>query len=61
MISHSFICKDGRIKSKMLSPIKAIREKCLECSAWSVKEARDCPAKDCALWPFRMGKAHKGK
>jgi hypothetical protein len=32
---------------------KAIRFKCLECSNADKKEIRECPIKDCALYPFR--------
>jgi hypothetical protein len=38
------------------SPIRAIREKCLDCSGGSAAEARKCVAIGCALWPFRMGR-----
>jgi len=41
---------------KNRSPVKAIRTKCLECSAGQIKEVRDCVITDCALYPFRMGK-----
>jgi hypothetical protein len=37
------------------SPIKAIRAKCLDCSADVPSEVRNCVAIGCALWPFRMG------
>ena len=40
----------------MLTPIKAIRAKCLECSAGQPKEVRECVIQDCPLYPFRMGK-----
>lgn len=39
----------------MTSPLKAIREKCLDCN-YSANEVKLCPATDCALWPFRFGK-----
>jgi hypothetical protein len=39
-----------------LTPIKAIREKCLECSGGSRQEVRYCPITRCALWPYRLGK-----
>ena len=55
---HRFIFKDGH-KTKSLTGMSAIREKCLECSAWSFQEAKLCPAKDCALYPFRFGKYPK--
>jgi hypothetical protein len=47
----------------MLTPLKAIREKCLECSAGSYKEVELCPIEDCALYMFRFGKNpnRKGK
>ena len=38
------------------SPLKAIRLKCLDCSVYSVAEVRECFAKSCPLYPFRMGK-----
>lgn len=37
------------------TPLKAMRAKCLDC-AGRPKEVRHCPAIDCPLWPFRMGK-----
>ena len=39
-----------------LTPLRAIRLKCLDCCAGQRKEVRLCPAKDCPLWPFRMGR-----
>lgn len=38
-----------------LTPIKAIRAKCLECSGGQVKEVRVCPIKRCVLYEYRMG------
>lgn len=38
------------------NPVKAIREKCLDCCAGQVAEVKACPSEHCALWPFRMGK-----
>lgn len=38
-----------------LTPMKAIRKKCLECSAGSVKEVKNCPVKKCALYEYRFG------
>ena len=34
---------------------KAIRERCLNCVAWSPSEVANCTLKDCQLFPFRMG------
>jgi hypothetical protein len=42
-----------------LTPVKAIRAKCLDCSGGQQKEVRECPIPDCSLWPYRMGKRPK--
>lgn len=39
-----------------LTPIKAIRAKCLDCSGWSTKEVRECQHDECVLYPYRLGK-----
>jgi hypothetical protein len=39
-----------------LSRRKAIRELCLDCSAWSTKEVSQCAMTKCPLYPYRMGK-----
>ena len=36
--------------------LKAIRAKCLDCSGGSPSEVADCLVKNCALYPFRMGR-----
>lgn len=41
---------------KRLTPVKAIRAKCLDCCCESVKEVRECTVKNCPLWPYRMGR-----
>lgn len=33
-----------------------MRLKCLNCCGWQENEVRLCPAKDCILWKYRMGK-----
>ena len=38
------------------TPIKAIRAKCMDCCYDQRDEVKLCPAKDCPLWPFRLGK-----
>jgi len=38
------------------TPIKSIREKCVDCCCGSHKEIRLCPVTDCALYPYRMGR-----
>ena len=39
-----------------ISPIKAIRAKCLDCSAGQPSEVRLCQCDDCPLHCFRFGK-----
>jgi hypothetical protein len=38
------------------SALRAIRAKCLDCSAGSSAEVRRCEAVKCPLWPFRAGR-----
>jgi hypothetical protein len=42
-----------------LTPLKAIRNKCLDCSNGSTKEVKYCPIDTCPLFKFRMGKKQK--
>lgn len=46
---------------KKLTPIKAIRAKCLDCSNGQQKEVRECSIKKCPLYPYRMGHRPKGE
>jgi hypothetical protein len=41
---------------KRLTPVQAIRAKCIDCSNSQLKEIRTCQIVDCAFYPFRMGK-----
>ena len=41
--------------AEILSPLKAIRAKCLDCMCGQVQEVRLCPCTDCPLYPYRMG------
>lgn len=41
---------------KQLTPLKAIRAKCLDCMCDSSNEVKLCPITDCSLYPFRFGK-----
>jgi len=43
------------MEEKHLTPLKAIRIKCLEC-AGRPKEVRLCETSGCSLYIFRMGK-----
>jgi hypothetical protein len=46
---------------KKMTPLKAIREKCKECSCGSLAEVRLCKLTDCALYPYRFGKKPRKK
>lgn len=41
---------------KKKSPLRAIREKCIDCCCGSQHEVKICEVRSCALWPFRFGK-----
>lgn len=43
----------------MLTPIKAIRARCLDCCGGQKAEVRLCPSQKCPLWPYRMGRRPK--
>jgi hypothetical protein len=38
-----------------LTPLKAIKKHCLECSGYEKKEVRGCKIIDCVLYPYRFG------
>ena len=38
------------------TPLKSIRNKCLDCTARQPKEVRLCPSVDCSLYPYRFGR-----
>ena len=42
--------------SKIKTPIKTIRAKCLDCSGGSSHEVRLCVIPECVLYPYRLGK-----
>ncbi|HRQ55040.1 MAG TPA: hypothetical protein PL018_12335 [Ignavibacteriaceae bacterium] len=39
-----------------MTPLKAIRKNCLECSSGSASEVNNCIITDCPLYQFRLGK-----
>lgn len=39
-----------------VSRSKAIRIKCIDCCCGNMAEVRKCPASNCPLWRYRMGK-----
>jgi helix-turn-helix protein len=38
-----------------MSPLQALRARCLDCCGHQEREVAHCPAVDCPAWPFRMG------
>lgn len=50
------ITQEGKEKTVNLTPIKAIRLRCLDCSGFSSKEVNLCPVTGCPLYPYRLGK-----
>jgi hypothetical protein len=38
-----------------MSPLQAIRARCLDCCAGQANEVAVCPVVECPAWPFRMG------
>ena len=38
------------------TPLKAIRNKCLDCSYFQPKEVRECTCINCPIYPYRFGK-----
>ena len=42
-----------------MTPMKAIRAKCLDCCCGSFHEVRLCTAEKCPLYPYRFGKRPK--
>ena len=43
-------------EQKRLSPIKAIKAKCLDCCCGNRNEVKECVITDCSLYPYRLGK-----
>lgn len=38
-----------------MTPLKAIRAKCMDCMYEQINEIRLCPCTDCPLWEYRLG------
>ena len=43
-------------KAGRVTPLRAVRQECLDCCGGSANEVRLCVSKSCASWPFRLGK-----
>ena len=51
--------EDEQMADKILTPLKAIRAKCMDCCCGQAKEIKLCNMKNCPLYPYRMGKRPK--
>ena len=60
--SESAITRDaflkciGDLHMRGLTPVRAIRAKCIDCSGGQLKEVTKCKKKSCRNWPYRFGK-----
>lgn len=43
-------------EKKRLTRGQAIKQKCLDCSAYDRKEVKNCEFKGCPLYKYRLGK-----
>ena len=43
-------------KEKELTPLRAVKAWCRDCSGFQPKEVRLCPSSDCPLYQYRMGR-----
>jgi hypothetical protein len=41
--------------------LRAIRQRCLDCSAYNPHEVKLCEFEECSLFPYRMGKIDYNK
>jgi hypothetical protein len=52
--NKKMLCDKGK-KIIQIRPLKAIRAKCLECSAGHATVVRNCVEENCSLFPYRFG------
>ena len=48
--------KDFQPSGKVLTPVKAIRARCLDCACFAPSQVRRCFIPECHLYSYRMGK-----
>ena len=54
-IQNKYINKTRR----SLTPLKAVRAKCIDCSGTGLREVRNCPFVECPLYDLRMGRGSR--
>ena len=47
------------MSQKILTPLKAIRAKCMDCCCGQAKEIKLCNMRECPLFPYRAGRRPK--
>ena len=47
------------IRPPKLTPLRAIRSKCIDCSGHELNEVRNCLFEDCPLFSLRMGRGSR--
>jgi hypothetical protein len=47
---------DEKKSIEATTPIKAIKAKCLDCCCGDRAEVKECQARNCPLWQYRLGK-----
>lgn len=55
-VSYLFGAGTKTTTADRLTPLKAVRATCLDCSAGSALEAKLCVVTTCPLWVYRLGK-----
>ena len=58
-VFYKKIVAQGNNEFKYRTPVKAIREYCIDCACGSLSEVRLCPRISCPLYGYRMGKRPK--
>lgn len=55
-MKHVILDKNREEVEVELTPLRAIRLNCIDCSGWSRNEVKLCVIPHCPLYPFRFGK-----
>lgn len=46
--------EEARLYDAETTPVKAMRENCVDCVGGEISRIRNCPIDTCPLWPYRM-------
>jgi len=50
-----------RRPGEVTTPLAAIRNHCIECMGYQPALVKTCPARECWLWPYRLGRRPNGE